>query len=180
MTDLAIVSAVAGSVYVLTHAPLLASPEVAREGIRRFPRHRWLGRLLTLAAVIWTAGLVWNMSLGFAEPYKAPLVAIGAPLTYYLTVTFVDELLAPRALGVLLLLAAEPMLSARWNEHPLRVFIAALAYGWVLAGLVLVVSPYRFRRVADRLLTNRGRIRALGAAGVGFGALLLALGWLVF
>jgi hypothetical protein len=178
MTDLAMVSALVGSLYVLTHAPLLASPEAAREGLRHFPRHRWLGRLLTLAAVAWTAWLVWRAALGFAEPYKAPLVVVGAPLTYYLTVTFVDELLAPRALGVLLLLAAEPILAARWDEHPLRLLIAVLAYVWVLAGMVLVVSPYWFRRATERLLATRGRTRAVGALGVGFGVLLLAVAWL--
>ena len=50
-----------------------------------------------------------------------------------------------------------------------------LAYAWVVKGMVLAASPYRFRRAMAFCLRSRAACRGFGAAGLAVGALLMAL-----
>ena len=110
-----------------------------------------------------------------------PLVYVGAPLLFFLVVIFLDELLAPRALGGLLLLVASPVMSAaRWHDSALSVIMTLLAYVWVITGMVLIVSPFRFRRMAEYWTHNRTRFRMGNLAGLVAGILLIVLGIAVY
>src|SRR6266480_3049969 len=68
------------------------------------------------------------------------------PIGYALVLRFVDEFLAVRALGILCLLAAEPLLEAAFFRYETsRLFLTALAYLLIVAGLFWVTMPYLLR-----------------------------------
>jgi hypothetical protein len=180
MSDLAQVSMAIGAAAAACAVPLLVAPQVARRGLLAFPRHAWTGRVLTAAGVSWTVLLLRAMTLGFLDPYKAWLY-VAAPVAFLLIIIFMDELLAPRALGGLLLLAGSPVLAAaQWHAAPLKYVVVVSVYIWVIAGIVLVLSPYRFRTTLGFWIRNDSRCRLLGAMGTAYGALLVLLGLKLF
>jgi hypothetical protein len=118
--------------------------------------------------------------LGRFEPLK-PAIYIGAPLTWAAAIFFMDELLAPRALGGLLLLLAHPLLSAaRLHPHPAAAVASALAYGWVGAGMTLVVAPWHFRRAVASMARSAARWRATAASMGVLGVAFMALAFTVY
>jgi len=63
-----------------------------------------------------------------------------------LVLRFVEEFLAVRALGILCLLAAEPLLEAAFFRYETtRLFLTVLAYLLIVAGLCWVTMPYLLR-----------------------------------
>jgi hypothetical protein len=117
------------------------------------------------------------MPLGWFDEYKWSLYVL-APLLFVLVIFLMDELLAPRALGGLLLLLAAPILnSARWHPSAWRLIMVALAYAGVIVGMMLVVSPYRFRKWARSGIKDNSRARLVGSMGTlgGLGIVLLGL-----
>lgn len=156
----------------------LAWPEAVRRGIAAFPRHLWVGRLLAALAFVWTASIVLHADLGrftWVKPYLYVLTPVAIGLTGWL----LSELLAPRALGGLLLLASNPVLAvARWQDSPWRIAVVLAAYIGVLAGTYLVVSPHGFRRGLQPVFASpvRARMAGLLLTALGLFYLGLALG----
>jgi hypothetical protein len=180
MTTLASVSIGTGVVYLALSVPLLACAAWAQGIIKGFPRHVWAGRILAAPALAWAVFLVREMPLGWFDAYKGWLYMVG-PLLYVLIVIFMEELLAARALGGLLLLVAGPVLEASNATNAAgcswRLVLVALAYTWVIAGMALMLAPWRFRKTMEVLCATVGRCRAAGAIGsaIGVGLILLAL-----
>jgi len=54
--------------------------------------------------------------------------------------------------------------------------VVVSGYIWVIAGIVLVLSPYRFRKTLSFWIRNDFRCRLLGAMGTAYGTLLMLLG----
>ena len=78
---------------------------------------------------------------------------------------YVEEFLAVRALGMLLLLASEPLLeSCALRSEQSRLLLVSLAYAWVIAGLFFVGMPYLLRD-AVKILTSKKQIWLLVALG---------------
>jgi hypothetical protein len=170
--ELKTVAMAAGLLLGALSLTLLVAPRRACAVLTRFPRNRVAGWILSAAALAWSAWLLYHTPLGRFEWVKTYLWILGA-VSYVLIVTFMDELLAPRALGALMILAPAPMLTvARWHASPWRLVMVALAYVIAVAGTVLVLSPYRFRLTAAAAMRGERRGRWLGAAGT---ALALAL-----
>lgn len=180
VTSLAKTAAGVGAALVVVHLPLIVCTARVAEWCRRFPRHRVAGWLLSAAALTWAATLLYHTSLGRFDVYK-PALYVLTPVAYGLIVTFMDELLAPRALGGLLLLFPAPVLDvARWNGSAWRLVVVVLAYVCVCAGVALVMGPYHFRKLTTRLLASERRGRLAGWAGVAVGLLLLVLAFTVY
>lgn len=180
MIPLQVLCVVIGVAYLVLHAPLVLAPAVTRRLCDRFPRDRYAGAVLAAIALAWSAWEVNDMPLGFVDAYKSSLWVV-TPVVYVLVLAFMNELLAVRALGGLLLLCASPVLDVQ-RMHPSywTWVIAALAYLWVVAGVIFVLSPYRFRHAVERFCVTDVLCRILGAAGMGVGVLLLVLGFTVF
>ncbi len=181
MMSLAELSFWVGGVYVVLHLPLLLVPNLTRKLFKVFPRNFWVGAILATMALVWSAYEVNDMPLGnFIEGYKW-LLWILTPVVLGLILIFMNELLAPRSLGGLLLLVANPVLSIQCLS-PSRAtwLIAGLAYLWVIAGTVLVLSPFRFRHAVEKCCGTDERCRVAGAFGVGVGVVLLILGFTAF
>lgn len=153
------------------------APAQVRRMLDALPRHMPTAWVLTAVDLLWVAWLINETNLGRFD-YLKPSLYLVAPLSFFLLINFLDELLAVRALGGLLLLLPHPVLTiARWHESDARLVIAGLAYVWIVAGMALVMSPHLFRRTVNRLLPNDacGRVSAALKAAFSIGLLLLGL-----
>lgn len=187
--DLKYVAVALGGLGLVKSAFWLLAPGLARKWTEGFPRSRAAAWLLTAAGLGWVTWLILATPLGRGELFGVLVdwdqvkqwLTVVSPVLYFLIVFFMDELLAPRALGALMLLVPEPILSAaRWHDSPWRLVMTVLAYAMVVAGIVLVLSPYRFRMSAAAWTGTDRRCRQLGIAGAALSAGLVILGVVVY
>ena len=154
----------------------LRFPKALRAGLQAFPRSKGPGWILTAAGTIWVAWVISHAALGRFDVVK-PFIPILAVLGYAAIVYFLDELLAPRALGGLLLLVANPLLNGvRWSDSAWRFAVVLIAYAWVVAGCALMLHPWMFRRLSEKFAGSAGTLRALSWSKLLAGAILLAAG----
>jgi hypothetical protein len=169
-----------GSVLALLHLPALFAPGFFRRAVLAFPRHDWSAWLLTAVSLTWATLIVLNAPLGRFEWMKPGLYVV-APVTFLLMVFFLGDLLAPRALGGFLLLVANPVLNVtRWHDSPLRLVVTTVTYLLIIAGMILVLSPYRFRQFMALWVENPDVCRVGGALAVLLGGGLILLGLTVY
>jgi hypothetical protein len=113
--------------------------------------------------------------MGEFSAFRRPLL-IALPIGFLLTARFVDEFLAVRALGILALLAAEPLLDAAFFRYETsRLVLTVLAYILIILGLIWVTMPYTLRDQITWLSKTAARWRGLHALGFIYGAVLIAL-----
>ena len=181
MIDLKTVSLLTGAAGLLVFAPALLAPEFARKFCVKFPRNKTAAWVLTGVGIAWSAALLHNATF-FAEwPMVRRTTLILAPVIFVLVVFFLDELLAARALGGLLVLAPRPMLDAAFVSHcPWKLAIVILAYVLVICGIVLLLSPFHFRKTGEFLLKTNSRRRLTGAIGMLAAAGIIALAATVY
>jgi hypothetical protein len=175
MTDLAVAALLPAGALAAVGALCAAAPATARDLFLRFPRNRAAGWLLTAVAIAWSAWLLWHVPLGRFDVVK-PYLGVLTPVAIGLVGWAMDDLLAARALGAVLLLAPAPILdAARWHPSPLRLAMTVLAYAMAFKGAVLVMSPHLFRAWSTRCLTRATACRICGALALGAAAALVAL-----
>lgn len=169
-----------GAGLVLFHALALATPERTKALLRDFPRSRGAGIVLCTLAALWALWLAATMDLGEFTPNRTLIcgVVIAGAVMVPL---FAEEFLAVRALGILALLATEPLLGAAFlrPEHT-RLILVLLAYAWAVAGLVMVGAPYLLRDAITWLLAAPRRFRLVAWSGVLYGLGLIAVSLLFF
>ncbi len=166
-----------GALGVVAGLVLLRFPAALRAGLAAFPRSKWPGWILTAVCVFWVSWVIRHAALGRFEVVK-PLIPVLALVGFGAIVWFLDELLSPRALGGLLLLLANPMLNGvRWSDSAWRFAVVFIAYAWVIAGCMLMLHPWGFRRLADKFAGSAGGLRAAGWGKVLGGAVLVAAGF---
>ena len=164
----------AGILLLVSHAAALLNPAGAMRFAKALPRSRPMAAILLVIAAAWSFVMVQDLDLGeFSRLRGMMLLAIvaGAILSWL----YVEEFLTVRALGMLLLLAAEPLLeSAMLRHESSRVLLTLLAYLWATAGLFCVGMPYLLRDLIAWATANplRWKISCLG--GIAYGALLVA------
>jgi hypothetical protein len=112
---------------------------------QKFPRSHVAGIILLSIALVWTFWLLATIEMGEFSAFRRPLL-IALPIGYVLTLRFVEEFLAVRALGILCLLAAEPLLDAAFLHYETsRLLVTVFAYLLIVAGLFWVAVPYVLR-----------------------------------
>ena len=171
---------ISGIVLVLLAMPGLVRPPLLQPWARRFPRSRIAGFVLFTLALIWSFWLLWTMEMGEFAPFRKPLL-VALPIGYILVLRFVDEFLAVRALGILCLLAAEPLLDAAFLRYEsLRLVLTVFAYILIVLGLFWVTMPYLLREQIDWSARGPLRWRAVHAFALVYGAALLVLAFTVY
>lgn len=180
MSNLAMLTLGLAAVLLPLHIGLLLKPALLREGFRRFPRSRLCGRLLAAVALVWAAWLLKDMPLGRFDSLKGWLIPASVVLGALVWI-LMEELLAPRALGAILLLYPAPLLEAA-RLHPSRwsVVMSVVAYMMVVKGMLLLLSPYYFRRFSEKPLSSDVCCRVAGIGGLIVDALLVLLALRVF
>lgn len=174
------VGLLAGVALIATHAVALLGADRVKPWLVAFPRSRAAGLALCTLAALWAFWLAATMDLGEFTPNRTLIcgVVIAGAVMVPL---FADEFLSVRALGILALLAAEPLLGAAFlRPEQTRLFLVVLAYAWAVAGLVFVGAPYLLRDGINWLVASRGRYLAVAWAGLGYGLLLVFLSLLFF
>ncbi len=180
MSDLSMMARIAGGVIVAVNLVCVVAPAQMREALRQFPRSRLPAWVLLAFDVTWVTWVMLHAPLGRFEPVK-PWLYAAAPAAFLLMAVFMDELLAPRALGGLLLLVANPVLAAaRWHESNWRLVMTVVAYIWVVAGISLVLSPFRFRQLVEFGAKTNERCRMGGLVRLAFGIFVLVLAFKVY
>jgi hypothetical protein len=136
---------IAGMALVLLSLPGLIKPGLVQIWLKRFPRSSVGGIVLLSLVLVWSFWLLATMEMGEFSSFRRPLMIV-LPIGYVLVLRFVEEFLAVRALGILCLLAAEPLLEAAFFRYETtRLFLAVLAYLLIVAGLCWVTMPYLLR-----------------------------------
>ncbi len=158
----------------------LLRADLLRGVIRSFPRSRNAGWVLAGLCCLLGAHEALLMNMGGLNGYKH-FIYVLAPLVFIGSVTCLKELLAARALGGLLCLIAVPITRlAVFSDRPYFQVISAVAYGWVVVGIILLMATWRFRQMHRGLLEHEGLYRfALGFKAL-VGAGFIALGLLVY
>jgi len=162
-----------GAVLVVTHLLALIHAQGARRCLPLFPRSRFFGVALLSVDAIWAFQLVSRMDLGEFTPWRGTFHGI-IVAGYFLTLLFVGEFLAVRALGIFALLAAEPLLEAAFLRPEVsRLLITVLAYGWIVLGLFWVGMPYVLRDQIAWVSRTAGRWRLAALGGLAYGVAIL-------
>ena len=164
-----------GAALAASGAFMLLFPSRAAEFLKAYPRHVWLGRIVSLLAWIGAGAAAMDMGWDFLEPYKKytpAIVAVCIPLTWWA----LDNLLACRAWGGILCLFPLWFLAAsRMNYSPWRLIPVCFAYLCIIKGMLLILYPWYLRRELAWTAESPLRIRAVGAARALLGAVFLAL-----
>src|SRR5213079_1384342 len=163
---------IAGAFLILMSLPGLFKPDLANVA-QRFPRSHIAGVVLLTISLIWTFWLLATIQMGEFAGFRRPLL-IALPIGYVLVLRFVEEFLAVRALGILCLLAAEPLLeSAFFRDESSRLVLTVLAYLMIVAGLFWVTMPYLLRDQINWSASNNTRWHALHGIAAAYGAAIL-------
>lgn len=163
----------AGAFLLLVSVPSLLLPDTARTWIKSLPRSRFFGVLLLTIALAWSFWLLWTMEMGEFSSFRRPLL-IGLPIAYFLVLRFVNEFLAVRALGILFLLAGEPLLEAAFLRYEAsRLLVTVFAYILIVKGLFWVAMPYLMRDQIAWGTRTAARWISLNTLAAIYGAIIL-------
>ncbi len=166
-----------------SHAFMLAKPKEAQDFLKKFPRNQFLGQILLGIGLAWfwlliaPAGMgklsALAMDLGEFNAAKG-LLRILVPVSLVLVTISVRDFLAVRALGLVGLMAAAPLLGAAFLKDPQsRLLVPIYAYAMLTASLFCVGMPYLFRDAVTWVTAEQKRWTVLSGAGFAYGVAVL-------
>ena len=169
------------------HAIMLAKPAMMQEFLKKFPRDPMMGQILLGIGLAWFWLLIAPDNLGKLSALAMDLgefngakgiLRILVPVTLILVAISVRDFLAVRALGVVGLMVASPLLESAFLKDPSsRLLIPIFAYALLTASLFWVGMPYLFRDAVAWVTADQKRWTACSLAGLcyGFATLVCAL-----
>jgi len=165
---------IAGIALVLLSLPGLIKPGLVQIWLKRFPRSGVGGIVLLSLVLVWSFWLLATMEMGEFSSFRRPLMIV-LPIGYVLVLRFVEEFLAVRALGILCLLAAEPLLEAAFFRYETsRLFLTVLAYLLIVAGVFWVTLPYLLRDQINWSARSNMRWRTVHGIAAVYGIAIIA------
>jgi hypothetical protein len=173
---------------VAAHTLMLAKPLAVQGFLKKFSRNHQLGQILLAVGLLWFWLLVappgkgvlhaLSMDLGEFNGLKKYLRYV-VPLSIIAVGIAVKEFLSVRALGLLGLMVAAPLLEAAFLKDPAsRLLVPLFAYALIIASLYWVGMPYLFRDAVGWVTATPGRWRAASLAGLAYGVAVLACAFL--
>lgn len=169
-----------GVLWIVTHLIPLLKPFYFQDLFQRFPRSQTAGYVTLAIATLWATSLLASIDLGEYNRMRTTFIfatLIGGVLSCF----YITDFLSVRGLGMILLLASNVILDAAFMvNHPAKVVLVIQAYAWIIAGIIMVTSPYLIRRAIQWATAELSRWKFLMAAGTLWGFVLLLLGILVF
>ena len=174
------ISIILGVLAALGGAVGIARPSMVIRFFALFPRSVVPAWIFAALCCWMGAQEAYAMNMGFLSRYKVYIFLL-APLVFVASVTFLKELLAPRALGGFLLLLAVPVVTvAKLSGKPLFQIISALAYVWVVFGLILLMSPWWFRKFFSPFVESEGLLKVASGVKLVLGIGLIVLGFTLY
>jgi len=159
---------------LVAHVLALIMPDRVSAALKTFPRSRPAGLFLCSFAALWAFWLAATMDLGEFTPQR----------TLICGVVLAGAIMVPmsvRALGILALLATEPLLGAAFlRPEQSRLLLVVLAYLWATAGLVMVGAPYLLRDAIDWITAARWRYLLVAGIGAAYGLALIVVSLLFY
>lgn len=161
------------------HALMLAKPAAVQGFLRKFPRDQTMGQILLGIGLAWFWLLIapdgmgkisaLAMDLGEFNGVKG-LLRILVPASLILVSMSVRDFLAVRALGLLGLMVAAPLLGAAFLKDPQsRLLVPIYAYAMLTASLFMVGMPYLFRDAVTWVTADQKRWTLASVAGLVYG-----------
>ena len=161
------------------HALMLAKPAAVQGFLKKFPRDQTLGQILLGIGLAWFWLLIapdgmgklsaLAMDLGEFNGVKG-LLRILVPASLILVSMSVRDFLAVRALGLLGLMVAAPLLGAAFLKDPeSRLLVPIYAYAMLTASLFFVGMPYLFRDAVTWVTADQKRWTFVSVAGLVYG-----------
>lgn len=138
---------------------------------RALPRERYLGEVVGVLCLVWSAAHVIPMLEGDLARFRLVIKAI-VPAVALLGFFYLDYLFT-RALGGLFMLMASHLLHGAFVVRlPARPVYSTVCYAFGVIGMFLVGSPWRFRdllkRATDSRAWRRGLLAVLGGSAILF------------
>jgi hypothetical protein len=165
-----------GVFLVASHLLAALQPDGARSFVDRFPRSAGWGAGLFTVAVAWFLAAVVYGDLGEMTEWR-PKIVVGSVAAYVIMMRWQPEFLAIRAVGMLALLAANPLLQAAFLRPEVsRLALVGLVYAWITLGLFAIGMPYKFRGLASILIRDLRVWRLAVWSGVAYGVVLIGVG----
>lgn len=168
---------------IITHALMLAKPAMVQGFLKKFPRDVVAGQILLGIGLAWFWllvapqhwGLLSSLAMDLGEFNGAkPILRVLVPVSLFLVAISVRDFLAVRALGVVGLMAASPLLEAAFAKDPSsRLLLPIYAYALLTASMFWVGMPYLFRDAVTWATANQNRWTLLSLAGLGYGVATL-------
>lgn len=168
---------------IVVHGWLLACPGPARSFLKKFPRNSTIGQVLMALGMAWFwllvapdgNGLISSLAMDLGEFNGIkPTLRIFLPILLVLVVMSIRDFLAVRALGLLGLMAASPLLESAFLEDPVsRLLIPIYAYLLLTASMFCVGMPYLFRDAVNWVTAEKSRWNLFAGAGLLYGVLTL-------
>jgi hypothetical protein len=151
--------------------------------LKKFPRSPLAGQILLGIGLAWFWLLVapdglgklsaLQMDLGEFNNTKG-LLRVLAPVALVAVCISVRDFLSVRALGLLGLMIASPLLEAAFLKDPAsRLLIPIFAYAMLTASLFLVGMPFLFRDAAGWVTASDKRWKLFSLAGLAYGVATL-------
>jgi hypothetical protein len=165
------------------HAVMLVKPAFAKDFLTKFPRNQTLGQILLGIGLGWFWLLIAPPGLGKLSALVMDLgefnsakgiLQLLVPVSLVLVCISVRDFLAVRALGLLGLMAAAPLLGAAFLKDPSsRLLVPIFAYTMITASLFWVGMPYLFRDAVAWVTAEPKRWTLMSIAGLGYGVATL-------
>ena len=181
MIPLSLAGYILGAILILAHAIALIFPQKVQGILSRSARNDKAAALLLAVDFLWFAIMLGGW--GPFAPMKVwlyefegirGLLIILCPITCILLITFVKDLLFPRALGMFGLLAAAPFLYAAFLEDPgTRLLIPIWCYAVITLSIFWIAKPYLYRNMVAALLARPKLWAPLCIAGIAYGIAVL-------
>ena len=158
----------------------LLNPTAFAARVRKFPRSLPCGIALMLLGTAWFLFYLNEESVSDFAAYKPLLLAVFAAVGVGSCI-YVQDFLAVRGLGVVLMLLAKLMVdTARWAATDWRLVVVTWAYLLVVAGIWFTMYPWHLRDALHWATASEKRVRIGSAIRLAFGLFVAVLGFTVF
>jgi hypothetical protein len=164
---------VVGIALLFGHIFALVQKQKVQDFLKAFPRSYKWGVILLSIDLVWGMMCLSNMDMGeFFNLRKWFLIIV--PVSFVLVLVYVQEFLAVRALGSLMLLIGGIVLQAAFLQPQMsRLLLPVIAYVWIIAGMYFVGMPFLMRDWVNWVTGNDGRWKLATLGGVVYGAAVL-------
>lgn len=168
---------------ISSHALMLVKPVMVQGWLKKFPRNVLSGQIILGIGLAWFWLLVapegmgklsaLRMDLGEFNNIK-PLLRLLVPASLVMVSISVRDFLAVRALGLLGLMVAAPLLDSAFLKDPsTRLLVPIFAYALLTKSMFWVGMPYLFRDAVTWVTATPVRWRAASLCGLAYGVATL-------